>query len=184
MPEFAWRWLLARPLHGNAAWIAGLVRVVLGALFTFGFGLAKFSDHDGELRDFRDWDIPAASVAVYVVGLVELVGGLMLLFGLLTRVASLVLAALMVGAILTAGRVEGFGFHTTVPPLLILALLFVFYAGGGPLALDRVMERRVRDGRGDGGDGGRGEGPGGERDERDDGLDRDPPERKIGRAWE
>jgi uncharacterized membrane protein YphA (DoxX/SURF4 family) len=164
MPEFAWRWLLARPLHGNAAWIAGLLRIVVGAVFAFGFGIAKFSDHAREVRDFRDWDIPAASASVYLVGLVELVVGLMLLFGLLTRVASLVLAALMVGAILTAGRVEGFGFHTTVPPLLILVLLFVFYAGGGPVALDRIMERRL----------GR----------RADDLDADPPERKIGRGWE
>ena len=141
MPEFAWRWLLARRVHGNAAWISWLLRIGCGVFFFFA-GIPKFSDHDAEVEDFERWDVPAAEAAVYLAGFVEIIAGLMLLFGLLTRVAALALIADMVVAILTAGRHEGFGFHTTVPPVLILVLLFLGYAGGGPVSVDRVMARR------------------------------------------
>ena len=163
MPDFVWKILLRRRVHGNAAWAAGVLRIVLGAVFTFGFAIDKFSDHGGNVHDFRRWDVPAASVSVYLAGLIELVFGLMLIFGVLTRLAALVLAGEMVIAILTAGRTEGFGFHTIVPPLFILALLYLLYAGAGPVSIDRALERGLApqpgaedDGAGDGRDGRRG----------------------------
>jgi putative oxidoreductase len=164
MPDFVWRMLLSRRVHGNAAWVAGLLRVVIGGVFTFGFAMSKFTDHAKEVRDFRSWDVPVASVSVYVAGLVELICGLMLIFGVLTRVAALILAGEMVVAILTAGRAEGFGFHTTVPPLMIVGLLFIVYAGGGPVSLDHVVSRRLRE-------------------EDPDEPDGDPEGPKIGRDW-
>jgi len=136
-----WKILLRRRVHGNAAWVAGLMRVVVGAIFTFGFAMAKFTDHAEEVRDFRSWDVPVPTASVYLAGLLELVCGLMLIFGVLTRLAAFLLAAEMVVAVLTAGRAEGFGFHTTVPPLLFAALLYVEYAGAGPVSVDRVLER-------------------------------------------
>jgi putative oxidoreductase len=153
MPDFVWKILLRRRVHGNAAWIAGVLRVALGALFTFGFAIDKFSDHASNVRDFRKWDVPAASVSVYVAGLIELVFGLMLVFGVLTRLAAVVLAGEMVVAILTAGRSEGFGFHTTVPPLFIIGLLYLIYAGAGPVSIDRALERSLAPQPGDGRDG-------------------------------
>jgi putative oxidoreductase len=190
VPDFVWRILLRRRVHGNAAWAAGVLRVVLGAVFTFGFAIAKFSDHAREVRDFRDWDVPAASLSVYVAGLVELIFGLMLIFGVLTRLAAVVLAGEMVVAILTAGRAEGFGFHTIVPPLFILALLYLLYAGAGPVSVDRLMERRFgaqpgRDGDADDDDretrAARRARRRGEPDEATDAFDPPPP--KIGRDW-
>ena len=57
-------------------------------------------------------------------GLVEVVGGLMLLLGILPRLAALVLIGNMVGALVTAGRVDG-GQDIWLPILLIIALAAV-----------------------------------------------------------
>lgn len=141
MPDFVWKILLRRRVHGNAAWAAGVLRILLGAVFTFVFAIDKFSDHASNVHDFRKWDVPVASASVYLAGLVELVFGLMLIFGVLTRLSALVLIGEMVVAILTAGRSEGFGFHTTVPPLFIIGLLYLVYAGAGPVSVDRALER-------------------------------------------
>jgi putative oxidoreductase len=143
MPDFVWKILLRRRVHGNAAWVAGVLRVVLGAVFTFVFAIDKFAQHGDNVHDFKRWDVPVASLSVYVAGLIELVFGLMLIFGVFTRLAALVLAGEMVIAILTAGRTDGFGFHTTVTPLFALLMLYLVYAGAGPVSIDRVLERSL-----------------------------------------
>ena len=76
------------------------------------------------------------NITVYVVGVVELIGGLLLVVGLFTRLAALLLAVNMVGAIATAGRVDGGSFHLGVAPTLLVAMLFLLWAGSGMLALD------------------------------------------------
>ncbi len=96
----------------------------------------KFVDHMNEAMDFKHYGVPLAEVTVYLVGVVELLGGLLLVVGLFTRLAALLLAANMVGAIATAGRVDGGSFHLGVAPTLLVAMLFLLWAGSGALALD------------------------------------------------
>jgi putative oxidoreductase len=117
------------------------VRVVTGVLFVT-FSLGKFLDHATEAADFEHYGIPAPEVATYLVGTLELVGGLLLVVGLLTRPAAALLAANMVGAIATAGRVDGGSFHLGVAPTLLVAMLFLVWAGPGALALDGTLLRR------------------------------------------
>jgi len=54
-----------------------VVRVVTGVLFVT-FSLGKFVDHAAEAADFDHYGIPAPEVATYLVGTLELVGGLLL----------------------------------------------------------------------------------------------------------
>jgi len=130
---------------GVAAWITTVVRVVTGALFVT-FSLGKFADHASESADFDRYGIPAPEVATYLVGTLELVAGILLVVGLLTRPAALLLALNLVGAIATAGRVEGGSFHLGVGPAMLLAMLFLVWAGSGRLALDRVIRARFATG--------------------------------------
>ena len=115
-----------------------MVRVVTGVLFVT-FSLGKFVDHAAEAADFDHYGIPAPEVATYLVGTLELVGGLLLVVGLLTRPAAALLAANLVGAIATAGRVDGGSFHLGVAPTLLVAMLFLVWAGPGVLAVDRTL---------------------------------------------
>jgi uncharacterized membrane protein YphA (DoxX/SURF4 family) len=124
--------------HGAAAWATTAVRVITGALFV-SFSLGKFVDHAQETADFDRYGIPAPEVATYLVGTLELVCGALLVVGLLTRPAAFLLACNMVGAIATAGRVDGGSFHLGVAPALLVAMLFLLWAGPGHLALDRRL---------------------------------------------
>jgi putative oxidoreductase len=82
-------------------------------------------------------------VATYLVGALELLGGLLLVVGLFTRPAAVLLALNLVGAIATAGRVDGGTFHLGVAPAMLVAMLFLVWAGSGRLALDRAMRVRL-----------------------------------------
>jgi putative oxidoreductase len=127
--------LTASRFSGAAAYVTTAIRVVSGVLF-ISFATGKFVDHMTEAMDFKHYGVPVAEVTVYIVGVVELVGGLLLLVGLFTRLAALFLAVNMVGAIATAGRVDGGSFHLGVAPTLLVAMLFLLWAGSGALALD------------------------------------------------
>jgi putative oxidoreductase len=131
-------------LHGPAAWLPTVVRVVTG-LFFVSTGIGKFADHAKEVADFRGFEVPWPEVAVPVVGTVELVGGLLLVVGLLTRPAALVLACNMIGALGTAGRVEGGSFHLLYAPVLLVLMVFLVWAGAGRLSLDERMTPSRRD---------------------------------------
>ena len=136
------QWVFASRARGAGAWVTTVVRIVTGALFV-SFSLGKFVDHAQESADFDHYGIPAPEVATYLVGTLELVGGILLLIGLLTRPAALLLALNMVGAIATAGRVDGGTFHLGVGPAMLVAMLFLVWAGSGRLAVDRALGPRL-----------------------------------------
>jgi uncharacterized membrane protein YphA (DoxX/SURF4 family) len=79
------------------------------------------------------------------VGLLEVVGGLMLLLGIAPRLVSLALIGNMVGALATAGRIDG-GQDIWLPIVLIVLLAIVVVRGAGRWALDggRTMPGRAR----------------------------------------
>jgi putative oxidoreductase len=132
----------ATRFSGGAAWIPTVVRVVTG-LFFVSTSFGKFLDYSKEVDDFRGFEVPWPEVAVPVVGVVELVGGLLLVIGLLTRPAAFVLALNMVGALATAGRVEGGSFHLVYAPVLLVAMVFLCWAGPGRVSVDERLAGRV-----------------------------------------
>lgn len=74
--------------------------------------------------------------------MIELVCGLLLVIGLLTRPAAAALALTLVGAIATAGRVEGGSFNLGVAPALLAVMLLLLWVGSGRPALDPIIERK------------------------------------------
>ena len=92
---------------GRPLWGTLVLRVALAALF-IPVGLGKFVNHDTYTERFERWGFGAAAGEVAIlVGIVEVTCGLMLLLGVVPRLAALVLAGNMVGALVTAGRVDG-----------------------------------------------------------------------------
>jgi putative oxidoreductase len=127
---------------GPAAYVVGLVRVLAGAFFvSVSFG--KFFDHAQEAMDFDRYGVPVPDVAVSVVGVIELVCGLLLVVGLLTRPAAALLALTMIGAISTAGRVDGGSFHLGVAPTMLAIMLVLVWTGAGRPALDHRLRPAV-----------------------------------------
>jgi putative oxidoreductase len=111
------------------------VRVGAGAFFV-STGVGKFLDHAHELDEFRRFEVPFPELAVPAVGLLEIVAGALLVVGFLVRPSALALALNMVGALLTAGRVVGGSFHLVYAPLLLVAMIFLAWAGPGRASLD------------------------------------------------
>ena len=130
--------LLSPRTHGFGGWCTTAVRIATGVLFIT-FSLGKFVDHAQESVDFDRYGVPAPEAATYLVGTLELVCGALLVLGLFTRPAAALLAANMVGAIATAGRVDGGTFHLGVAPAMLVAMLFLAWAGCGYLAVDRTL---------------------------------------------
>src|SRR5262249_30558200 len=67
-----------------ASAIAAAVRLASGAIL-IGFGQSKSAHHAKEARAFDRYGLPAPEVFTYAIGTVELVGGIVLVLGLLTR---------------------------------------------------------------------------------------------------
>jgi putative oxidoreductase len=133
-------------LRGPAAWVPTLVAAAAGLIFV-SFGVGHFVDHASEVADFRRYEVPLPSLAVWAVGMVELGGGLGLLAGLFVRPVAAVLAADMVGVLVTAGRVEGGLLNLGIAPMLLVAMAGLVWAGPGRLSLDRTVTstREVRE---------------------------------------
>jgi putative oxidoreductase len=130
--------LFSGPTRGPRAVAAFLARVAGGGTFV-AFGVGKFTQHASEVASFEDYGLPAPDALVYVIGVVELVGGLLLVFGLLTRPAALVLAGDMVAAIILSGIALGEIISLTVAPAELLICLYLLWTGPGVLALDHRL---------------------------------------------
>ena len=126
-----------RPPAGR--WVA-LTRWAAGIIFLI-FGVAKFTNHAAELASFRHYPIPAPGALVYLAGAVETGGGLLLVLGLLTRLAALALAADMTGAIVVSGLARGELISLTLAPLLLAAMALLIRFGAGRWSLDRRLAR-------------------------------------------
>ena len=123
------------------ALLAITIRLAAGVVFV-SFGVGKFTDHRSEVMSFVHYGVPLAGVTVWIVGLVETIGGLMLVAGIFTRWAAAALAGDMIGVIATAGRVDGGWLNLGLAPLLLVGMLWVLWTGPGALSLDGLIARR------------------------------------------
>lgn len=106
------------------------LRLLAGGVFV-AFGAAKFVNHASELASFKTYGLPAPEVFVVVIGVIEVIGGLLLITGILTRLAALILAGDMVAAIVVSGLIKGEAISLTLAPAELLAMLILLWSGPG-----------------------------------------------------
>jgi putative oxidoreductase len=133
--------LLRNRVAGRSALFVALLRVA-GAVVFVVFGIAKFSAHGDEVASFEQYGLPSPDAFVYAIGVLEIVGGLLLLAGLLTRPVALVLAGDMVGAIVVSGIGQNEVVSLTVAPAELVVMLVLIWAGPGTAAVDPWLVRR------------------------------------------
>ena len=122
------------------------LRVVVGAIFVAHGGQKLFVfGFDGVAGAFGQMGIPMAGIIGPFVALVEFFGGLALVTGLLTRIASLGLLSTMVVAILKVHLPNGFFAPTGIefPLSLLGSTAMIALTGAGSLSLDGIIARRV-----------------------------------------
>jgi uncharacterized membrane protein YphA (DoxX/SURF4 family) len=125
-----------------------LIRLAVGAVF-LSEGIQKFIFPDAlGVGRFVKIGIPAPAVMAPFVGVVEIVFGALLLFGLLTRLAAVPLIIDISIAIATTKipmlLKEGFwkaAHEARVDYAMLLGLLFLALAGGGTWSLDAWREK-------------------------------------------
>lgn len=123
-----------------------LARLALGLIFTRS-GWGKLHNLERVTSYFASLGIPAPGANAAFVGSVELVCGVLLLIGLATRFASLLLIPTMIVALVTAkrGDIEGvaslFGQQEW---LFIVLLAWLAVAGAGALSVDRALVKPER----------------------------------------
>jgi putative oxidoreductase len=118
-----------------------VVRVAAGAVFVV-FGIGKFSAHASEAEAFARYGLPSPGTFASAIGVLEIVGGALLLAGAGARVAALALAGDMVGAIVASGIGEGEVISLTLAPLLLVGMTVLLATGAGAHSVDaRLLER-------------------------------------------
>jgi len=138
---------LQKIAHTNAPRATVLVRLLVGGVF-LSEGIQKFLFPQAlGVGRFIKIGIPAPQFFAPFVGVVEIVGGLMLIIGLLTRLAAIPLAIDISVAILTTKlpMLAKSGFWATahearVDFCMLLGSIFLLIAGAGPLSADRYLD--------------------------------------------
>src|SRR5258708_7167116 len=143
-------------LETDGDWVITIARIVLGVVFfahgaQMALGWFGGAGLQGTVRVFREnLRIPAPLAMLAVAA--EFLGGLGLIVGLLSRVAALGIAVVMMVALVAVHRKFGFFMdwygekkgHGIEYHVLVLALaLIVTIKGAGAFSLDRVLYQHV-----------------------------------------
>jgi putative oxidoreductase len=135
------------------AFLAPLVtRIVVGWAFYL-TGSGKWAHFDNTVTFFTELGIPFPEANAALVATLELVGGIALMVGLLTRLFAAGLASTMVVALLTADKqrfLESLNTTSEISPTDISAFVFLlFFAwlalyGPGPVSLDKLLAKWLK----------------------------------------
>jgi uncharacterized membrane protein YphA (DoxX/SURF4 family) len=146
--------LFTRVVGTNAAPATLLVRLLVGGVF-LSEGVQKFLFPDAlGVGRFAKIGIPAPALMAPFVGVIEILGGGLLIAGLLTRLAALPLIVDMLVAILSTKvpilLKSGFwamAHEARVDYAMLLGSVFLLLVGAGPISLDaRIARAKERDG--------------------------------------
>ncbi|MFM1655220.1 DoxX family protein [Brevibacillus sp. B_LB10_24] len=117
-----------------------LLRVVLGLVFLV-HGWSKFQGGiDKTVGFFAMLGLPG--ILAYIVAVIELVGGLLMILGLGTRVIGALFALVMLGAIFTAKLSAGFLGGYELDLILLAASICLLLAGSTMWACDSLFRRK------------------------------------------
>ncbi|GAB3944773.1 DoxX family protein [Corynebacterium tapiri] len=122
-----------------------IARIILGVILV-AHGWQKFSAGIGNtVTGFEQMGVPAAGLAAPAVATVELVGGILLILGLGTRIVGIIVALVMLGAAIFAHLPNGIfaqnGGWELVGAIGTSALLLAG-TGAGALSIDAILGKR------------------------------------------
>ena len=145
-------WFRSLPRPSSDSRSIAFIRVAVGLIFSTQ-GILKFLDpHMGVMR-FTRIGFPLPEFTAHLTGAFEIVCGLLVLVGLLTRLASIPLLVVILTAIATTKVPElshpGQGFWFMVSDArtdfaMTMCLLFLLSGGGGAWSLDALVWKGER----------------------------------------
>jgi putative oxidoreductase len=120
-------------LDRASPYVLSILRIITGLLF-LEHGLQKYFAFPSEGPHMRP--------LLYVQGIIEIAGGVLLAGGLYTRIVAFILSGDMAFAYFIAHFPRSFYPAVNGGDLAVLycfVFLYIFFAGGGPWSLDRVV---------------------------------------------
>ncbi|MHA4218204.1 DoxX family protein [Bacillus cereus] len=117
-----------------------IIRLVLGLTF-FAHGLRKFQDGINNTENFFN-SLGIFDWLAYPVAILELVGGILVILGLGTRIISTLFSLLMAGAIITVKFDQGFIGGYEFDLLLLAVSLFFVVNNSQSISLDKFLSNR------------------------------------------
>ena len=134
--------------NGSHAWGMTILRIVIAVVFIAHGSQKLFSDGThGVAKAFAQLGVPFPTISAVATSGLELIGGIILLLGLLSRPVAALLAVDMAGAVYFVAHANR-GFFSNhggyeYPLTLLAASLALALAGPGAAAVDNlVMHRR------------------------------------------
>src|SRR6185369_708084 len=153
-----WQWFAYPPVNAPTATL--LLRLMAGGVF-FWEGILKFVFTNQGVGRFTKLGLPFPEFTANFIGVLEIVGGLLLIFGLLTRFISFIFVIEMIVAILSTKITLFLGTYPLplppVPPQIgfwavlheirsdyaqILTCGFLLIVGAGKLSVDAMLANR------------------------------------------
>jgi putative oxidoreductase len=132
---------LLAPDSFSDKWLFPL-RVIVGSLiFQHGLGIFNLEEMQGNIAWLTDIHLPVAHGMAYLGKTTELVGGILIFLGLLTRFACLclIINMAMISFVMLKGIIFGDG---QLPFLLLLFCILFFIKGSGKQSLDQLLFRQ------------------------------------------
>ena len=130
---------------GLRSWGLALLRLVVGVIFVM-HGWQKLSMGFQNVAGFLgSVGIPLPTIAAVLLTLVEFVGGIALIFGVLTRYVAALLSIDTMVALITVHIKGGFFAAKGVefPLLLLVANLNLILAGAGALSVSAIRKKKI-----------------------------------------
>lgn len=115
------------------------IRIMAGTVF-IAHGIPKFYDISGGYGFFQSINLPPE--LFLPIALLEVIGGLAILFGILTRIASSLFIIEMIGAIVTAKLSRGFIGGYEFELLLISICITLVILGPGKISIENYILKR------------------------------------------
>ncbi len=110
-----------------------LLRLLVGGIFLY-HGVPKLMNMAGTMQFFSSLGLPGF-VGV-LVGILEVVGGILLIIGLWTKWAAYVLAIIIAGAIILASGRNGITAGLERDVLILVSSLVIAWSAPGRIAID------------------------------------------------
>lgn len=115
------------------------IRIMAGIVF-IAHGIPKFYDISGGYGFFQSINLPPE--LFIPIALLEVIGGLAILFGILTRIASTLFIIEMIGVIVSAKLSKGFIGGYEFELLLISICLTLVILGPGKVSIENYLLKR------------------------------------------
>ena len=122
-------------------WYDGIaiIRIIIGVLLVFhGWQLFEGEDMSGFANLLLNMSIPYPEAFAYAGKLIELVGGVLLILGLFTRVVTMLLFLTFLFITFALGQGKIFT-ENQLPFLFALISLIFFFTGAGRISIDYIL---------------------------------------------